>query len=330
MAKDGDNIVIKKVKKAGHGHHGGAWKVAYADFVTAMMAFFLLMWLLNATEAEQLAGLADYFAPTVGVSGEMGIGFRGGKAAISDGIGADINTNKGIVFGGVPTGPIVKVTEQVEVVTEITDDEKVVILTGTTESSEQNAAEEEAQAFSEAMYQLEDYIKGIDSESGLEEMIDVRQTIEGLEIQIKDSRKASMFVGDTAEIAAFLKPALDKIALVVKSLPNYVSIIGHATQVPVSENLDYSNWELSTERAHAIRRYLVDEEVQLDRMHQMVGKADNELLRKRQPHHPSNNRIQIILLKGSLLPHHKQVAPEGVFLDPESEQADELLGEDVN
>ena len=90
-------IIIKKIKKGGHGHHGGAWKVAYADFVTAMMAFFLLMWLLNATSEEQKLGISDYFAPTVGLKDSMGIGFQGGQANVDNGTAKSDKTRPGII-----------------------------------------------------------------------------------------------------------------------------------------------------------------------------------------------------------------------------------------
>src|SRR5215213_9070956 len=105
-------IVIKKVKKGGHGgHHGGAWKVAYADFVTAMMAFFLLLWLLTATPVENLKGLADYFSPTVGMQGKLGIGFKGGRAPDTEGVSTGDWASKGLIFGAPPSGPIVKFPE---------------------------------------------------------------------------------------------------------------------------------------------------------------------------------------------------------------------------
>src|SRR5689334_9406856 len=104
-------IIIKKIKKGGHGHHGGAWKVAYADFVTAMMAFFLLLWLLQSTPVEQLAGLADYFSPTLGLTGKMGIGFAGGKAPNTEGWSTGDWASLGLIFGAPPSGPIIKLPD---------------------------------------------------------------------------------------------------------------------------------------------------------------------------------------------------------------------------
>src|SRR4051812_34599760 len=109
MSKPGSKIIIvKKIKKGGHGHHGGAWKVAYADFVTAMMSFFLLLWLLTATPVENLKGLADYFSPTMGMQGKLGIGFSGGRSPDSEGQSQGNWASMGLIFGSPPSGPIIK------------------------------------------------------------------------------------------------------------------------------------------------------------------------------------------------------------------------------
>src|SRR5471032_1156415 len=101
------SIIIKKVKKGGHGgHHGGAWKVAYADFVTAMMAFFLLLWLLQATTQSQKEGIAEYFTPTTGVRGAAGIGFKGGKTRTPEGVKANESSPPSILVGRMPQGSI--------------------------------------------------------------------------------------------------------------------------------------------------------------------------------------------------------------------------------
>ena len=100
-----DQIIIKKIKKGGHGHHGGAWKVAYADFVTAMMAFFLLMWLLASTSEEQRLGIAEYFTPTYGLKDQKGVGTEGGRSPSIEGQSNTNLTDPGIVVGRVPQGP---------------------------------------------------------------------------------------------------------------------------------------------------------------------------------------------------------------------------------
>ncbi len=321
MADAGQTIIIKKIKKGGHGHHGGAWKVAYADFVTAMMAFFLLMWLLNATEAENLAGLADYFAPTVGVQGEMGIGFRGGKSALSKGIGADKNTNRGIVFGGMPSGPIMKVTEKFELVTDQAETEKILINTGGKEDAETDADEASYQEMAEA---VESFINESVEESEIQSSVTVTVTPEGVEVQINDTQHDSMFKKNSAILEPRITKVLSKLAEIIKHMPNYLSITGHTSSTPIVGKANYGNWELSADRANSTRRFLVASGVQSEQIARVVGRADNSPFDTRHPELPINNRITIVLLRQSLLPSHKQSAPAGVFLDPTSRDAKTL------
>src|ERR1700753_4017702 len=106
------SIIIKKIKKGGNGHHGGAWKVAYADFVTAMMAFFLLLWLLQATAQSQKEGIAEYFTPTVGIRDAAGIGFKGGKTSYDEGRKVAEKSPPGIIVGRMPSGPTAQKQER--------------------------------------------------------------------------------------------------------------------------------------------------------------------------------------------------------------------------
>lgn len=324
-----DSVIIKKViKKGGGGHHGGAWKVAYADFVTAMMAFFLLLWLLNATEAEQLAGLADYFAPTVGVKDQMGIGFRGGKAALSKGIGADRSTNRGIVFGGVPTGPIVKVTEKFELETEETDAEKFILLVGASSSEPAEEPDKEDESLSAAADSLQSYING--ESDNYEDTVSVKYTVRGLEIRIKDVNKRSMFEGNTAELKKNVKRSLKKLTEVLQRLPNAISISGFTSSHPfVDENRrNYTNWELSVDRANAARRFMIENGLWAEQVVEVVGRSDNDPLNPREPFDSENNRIAILLLKESIIPAHKRAAPEKVIIDADNDSIKELLDDD--
>ncbi len=307
-----DSIVIKKIKKGGHGHHGGAWKVAYADFVTAMMAFFLLMWLLNATEAEQLAGLADYFAPTVGVKDAMGIGFRGGKSALSEGIGADINTNKGIVFGGVPTGPLLQPNQEIKQRTDEAQEEKVHIdISPNAEVQQDPVAEtKEDRELKQMTSAIESAMDGLLQSKALKDNIDFRVTPEGIQIDIKNSEKTSMFVKDTEELAENTKLLLERLAAIIAKLPNYISVTGHASSITIRGRANYTSWELSSDRANSARRFLTESGVIEERFIRVVGKADNEPLNRTFPAATENNRITILLLRDGALPQHKQSAPE--------------------
>jgi len=321
---DDSTIIIKKIKKGGGGHHGGAWKVAYADFVTAMMAFFLLLWLLNATEAEQLAGLADYFAPTIGVKDNMGIGFRGGKAALSRGIGADRSTNRGIVFGGVPTGPIVKVTEKFEVVTNQDDAEKIILMIGENSDSEK---EMDKKTYSEVAQALENFINESSSESE-QQNFTVEETSRGLEIKIKGTENKKMFVKGTSELTDNLKKALAKLSNLLVKLPNAISITGHTSSIPYRDkkNVDsFSNWRISVDRANNTRHFLVSAGVWHEQFSEIIGKSDNDPINYKNPSSEENDRISILLLKESVLPEHKKSAPKSVLIDPDSGDAKEIF-----
>lgn len=313
-----ENIVIKKViKKGGGGHHGGAWKVAYADFVTAMMAFFLLMWLLNATEAENLAGLADYFAPTVGVKDEMGIGFRGGKGALSEGIGADRNTNKGIVFGGVPTGPITKVTKKLEERTDIADQEQIKIIIDSTKSndSEQSGTDSASERqMDEVEATMNSFAQNIYKKRMEDGSLEIRRTPDGLAIEIRDLNRDSMFNGDTAEMKQSFKDAIYELAKVLRNIPNSLAIIGNTSSKQIkSKEKNYTKWELSADRANATRRYLEKNGVQKEQFSRVEGRADNTPYDRRRPEAASNNRISIIILKKADTPTHKKSIPDNIF-----------------
>ena len=322
MSDQNQTIIIKKIKKGGGGHH--------ADFVTAMMAFFLLMWLLNATEAENLAGLADYFAPTVGVKDEMGIGFRGGKSALSEGIGADRNTNKGVVFGGVPTGPITKVTERIEERTEEVDQEQIkIILDQTPKKEDSNTdakgtdaggeADEEFSEIEQAMNRVvNDTIKDKRLEDG---SIEVRRVPEGLALEIKDVNGNSMFVEHTAEMLDPLKDALVQLAKVLRSIPNNLAVVGHTSSAPVQgQKTGYGKWNLSSDRANQTRLFLEKNAVPKEQFSRIEGRSDNTPYDRRRPESPVNNRINIIMLKNKDTPNHKKSSPDSLFLNLKGSQ----------
>jgi len=363
MSKD-TGIVIKKIKKvSGGGHHGGAWKVAYADFVTAMMAFFLLLWLLNATEAENLAGLADYFAPTVGIKDALGVGFRGGKAALSEGIGADKNTNKGIVSGGVPTGPITKVIEKIEERTDEEDSkEKLQVLIDNTKTSDQTEAQDEqarpqevggpgqssgdgdekndAAKAAAAAKQAETEQQEQKLQKAVNTMVDdmakdkrieegsvaIKRTPEGVMIEIKDVSGNSMFENNSPLMKDRLKEALIQLTKILKNIPNNLAVVGHTSSVPVqSKDPNYTKWELSSDRANATRVFLEKNGVQAEQFSRIEGRADNVPYDTRKPESPVNNRINIIILKQSDTPGHKKSAPESLFINMKDKKTTDFI-----
>ncbi|MEQ8249252.1 MAG: flagellar motor protein MotB [Alphaproteobacteria bacterium] len=280
-------IINKKVKKGGdHGHHGGAWKVAYADFVTAMMAFFLLLWLLSTTTVEQRSGIADYFTPTTSLrSGESGAGGILGGQTLSDS-GAKIGE------GGTPS-----------VVVELTPP-------GSRDAKEKDieelAAKREQESFEDALQALNKAITDSPELSDLKDNIQVDMTSEGMRIQIVDREGGALFRAGSADMNARTRDLIGQIAKVVAALPNDISISGHTDSNPFSRG-DYSNWELSSDRANASRRQLVSSGIDPTRIVQVVGKADQEPLVEEDPFLPENRRVSIVLRRTSA------VLPPGLF-----------------
>ena len=287
-------IIIKKIKKSSHGHHGGAWKVAYADFVTAMMSFFLLLWLLAATPVEKLKGLADYFSPTLGVKGRLGIGFFGGQAPDSEGFSRSNWASVGLVFGAPPSGPIIKLTDR------------------------DNKTDEDSQKI-ELNKVAEDVKKDLASDGKLSEYQDsllIEQTPDGLKINVTDTDSHPMFKAGSAELQDYAKEILTKIAGIIKFLPNYLQVVGHTSTVNNSNDENYTNWELSAARANAARRYLIQQNVESIQFARIQAVSDQEPLDHEHPESAKNNRITVTLLRKTKVAHNRQAAPEEIIMEP--------------
>lgn len=271
-------IIIKKIKKGGHGHHGGAWKVAYADFVTAMMAFFLLLWLLSSSSKSKLQGIAEYFTPTVGLKDGKGIGFKGGISQSVDGTEKSNKSQPGVITGAAPAGPIA----------------------GNPENQSPVDGDQEDKLFKQGATEIEQALNSEQSLQPFRDQIVVQQTPEGLRIDISDSEKYPMFEGASATMTENGRIVLDRMAKVIQRIPNYMAITGH-TDASVSESgrSDYTNWELSADRANAARRFLLKSGIDPQQPKRAVGMADKELLVPSDPRSPRNRRISIIMLRGS-------------------------------
>lgn len=294
MAPPGTTIIIKKIKKGGHSHHGGAWKVAYADFVTAMMSFFLLLWLLTATPVENLKGLADYFSPTLGVQGKLGIGYAGGRAPDSEGMSQGNWASMGLVFGAPPSGPIIKFPDKDNKIEE--ENNKVNF-----QKMHENATQELKESKDLADYQ---------------DSILIEQTPEGLKINIVDTENRPMFKEGSAELEEPAKRILAKIATMVKEIPNYIQIAGSTSSVVYSADGNYTNWELSADRANAARRYLLKVGVETAQIVRILALADQDLLDMEHPEAVKNSRVVITLLRKSMLAYNRQPAPEEIIMGP--------------
>ena len=289
-AADERPILIKKVKKGhGHGHHGGAWKVAYADFVTAMMAFFLLLWLLSTSSEEQLTGLADYFSPTaLSDSSHSGAGgVLGGRSLSEEGAAISELSPMGVTVSlASPEEETDEPEEEVEAEDGEVSDEQLT----------KEIEERERERFDKAEAELR---QAIEATPGLEQLngnLLIDETDEGLRIQIVDKKGAAMFKSGSAEPAPQTLKLLELVAAAIRRLPNQIVISGHTDATPFKGRDDYSNWELSTDRANASRRVLINNELPAERIEEVSGKAATELLLPEDPASPQNRRVAIIVL----------------------------------
>ena len=286
-ASDQPIIVIKRIKKGGGGgHHGGAWKVAYADFVTAMMAFFLLMWLINTTSPEQKRGIADYFAPaSVSETTSGSGGILSGTALGED--GAKSNGSMAIVEDSAPDARHPNDGKAKEAAKAPAADEA---------ARAQQQKNEEA-AFASAAQSLRQALQDMPELAELSKNIIIDQTPEGLRIQLVDQEGRAMFNTGTAAPNDRAKLLLRAIAKVVNQLPNRISIYGHTSATPGAGGKAEGDWSLSANRADASRRILQGAGVEPDRVYQVSGKATSEPLYPDDPTLPGNRRIAIVLLR---------------------------------
>jgi len=289
---EGD-IIVKKVIKVAGGHHGGAWKVAYADFVTAMMAFFLLLWLLNVTTDEQKSGIADYFAPTtVSFSRSGSGGVMGGLSMSEEGAKSDGAAPTVVVELAKPSEPTEDSKADSEVLEDATD----------TQLQEEVAAREQT-AFDDAQQLLEATIKSSEDFADISDQVRIEMTKEGMRIQIVDQDGGSMFGPGNDKMSEKTQKVLAEIAKVINKLPNDISITGHTDAGRFERADGYSNWELSADRANTSRRVLTSAGVQPERMSRVIGRADQDPLTPEDPFLPENRRISILLLRqASVLP----------------------------
>ena len=288
----GDNaVVIKRIKKGGHaGHHGGAWKVAYADFVTAMMAFFLLMWLINTTSPEQKRGIADYFAPaSVSQTTSGAGGILGGTALGKQGAKADGSMS--IIENLAPEAP-----------QNVKDSGQSSNKQGSsTEQAADKAMREQQQAKEEAALQqaaasLRQSLQSMPELAELSKQIIVEVTPEGLRIQLVDQEGRSMFDQSSTKPNPRAQVLLRAVGKIVNQLPNRITISGHTSMGSDGKTAD-TDWGLSQGRANEARKILQATGVNTDRIAAVNGKANAEPLYPDDPMLAGNRRIAIVLLR---------------------------------
>lgn len=283
MAASDAPIVIKKVKKSVEGgHHGGQWKVAYADFVTAMMAFFLLMWLINTTSPEQKRGIADYFAPASVSQTTSGSGGILGGASLSSS-GSNASGSKDLIQQLAPDAP-----PNVDQAGQ-SQSQSHQATQGSETKADDAALTSAAQSLRQAMQDMPELAE-------LSKQIIVDQTPEGLRVQLVDQEGRSMFNEGSAVPNDRAKVLLAAVARVVRQLPNRITIAGHTSATPGGAPQP-GDWGLSSARADAARQLLQGNGVAADRIYQVAGKAASDPLYPDDPMLPGNRRITITLLR---------------------------------
>lgn len=268
--------IIKKIKKH-HPHHGGSWKIAFADFVTAMMAFFLLMWLIASLNKAQKAAVADYFKQPIKVAIMGGENFGNRDINVKGG-GADVEESQG------------QVSATVKPVQEKAKDKEI---------SEEEASKVEAKKLEELKSEINLSIEKDPSLAGLKKQIRMDIVQDGLRIQLIDNQKRPMFDVGSDKVNPGFETILTNIAKLVNSVPNKITIQGHTDANPYHnpQELDYTNWELSSQRANAARRALIKAGMIEEKVMTVTGFSSTMLLDTNNPLNPENRRISIIVMK---------------------------------
>ena len=307
MAKAERPIVVRRVtEEAGHAHHGGAWKVAYADFVTAMMAFFLMLWLISSANQTTLRGLAEYFSDSA-----MNKGKPGGIGGVLDGITINPEVSISVPqspFNMQPTLPFRR-DQQPE-----TDSQDLSFASGSGEDvgADDPQAQHERQKVHEAAEVTQALREALRSQADLRAFagnLQVLRTPEGVRIQILDQDGSSMFPTGSDEMYPPAKKLLETVAKAVATVPGRISIRGHTDALQFAPGAAYDNWSLSADRANATRRVMLEAGLDAKRLAEIVGRGDAEPFIAENPADPRNRRISIVLLDESAAPPAKGGAP---------------------
>ncbi|TNF54555.1 MAG: motility protein MotB [Burkholderiales bacterium] len=292
-------IIIKRVKKGGHAAHGGAWKIAYADFVTAMMAFFLLMWLLGSTAKGELEGIASYFSNPVKVS-LMGGDGTGNSDSILPGGGRDLSRSAGQVDAG--------------------DAERAAKLMGA-QMARAEQARRDAARIDALQLKIQQLIANNPQLTEFGSQIRLDKTQDGLYIQIVDAQNRPMFDTGSALVKPYMRDILQAIGAALGDVENRIALAGHTDAMPYGNGQrGYSNWELSADRANASRRELVAGGLPDDKLLRVEGLASSRLLHPEQPNDPTNRRISIVVLTQEA---EQRLLPSGAAM-PALQNADDL------
>jgi chemotaxis protein MotB len=247
--------------------------VAYADFVTAMMAFFLLLWLISVSDKATLQGVAQYFTPTESISDKAGLGFDGGADAnMEEGVGAPNAASSSLIYGSPSKGHRVDAARLPSNMSDVEKDHFISIMN----SIQQNS---ELQKYSDNLH------------------VDI--TNEGLRIQIMDSDNRPMFKPNTSELQPYMERIINVIGRMVDSQPNYISISGHTASVKSADALGIDFWGVSAQRANEVRKYMGKKLINRNQVVKILGKSDREPFDPKDPYGIKNIRVGITLLNDS-------------------------------
>lgn len=262
---DDQSIIIKRLNKCPHVAHGGAWKIAFADFMTAAMAFFLMLWILGGTNDEEMKAMAEYFRdPTV---------IEASPQVLIESKEAGRTSDAMIDMGGFKDSP-----------------------QGEGGEKDSNGKAEETQQMELMKQKLEEEIEQSASLNQLKEQLKIDVTPNGLQVQILDDRKRPMFGSGVDLPKEYAMDLLREVGKVLATANNKISIAGHTDSSGYHSNSEYTNWELSADRANAARRLLLEGGVDTQQIAQAVGMADTVPFDKENPYNPRNRRISIVVL----------------------------------
>ncbi|HEY0854039.1 MAG TPA: flagellar motor protein MotB [Devosia sp.] len=293
MARNDQPFIIKKIKKAGHAHHGGAWKIAYADFVTAMMAFFLLLWLISMTTPEQKQGLADYFAPpNISPSTSGAGGVMGGTAL--DSTGEKMAGSSSDTARAVTASPDNQTGQEEAAIGGRAG--KACSDLDASESSRTDLAASEDQVFHSAAASIRQAWQAMPDITEIADSLVVEETKEGLNIQLIDQEGRPMFPEGSKYPFEATRKAIAAVAPILQQLPNQISISGHTAAGSNYDNPRYGAWELSSDRANVTRGILSEFGLKDDRIDAVTGKATAEPFFPNDPYLAANERIKITVL----------------------------------
>ena len=268
-------IIVKRIKRVAGGHHGGSWKIAYADFVTAMMAFFLLMWLLGSTTKGELQGIADYFRTPLKVALQGGSG-SGDSSSVIMGGGTDLTRSVGQVQKS-----------------DKPDGKRTINL----RAAEAEIERQETVRLLELKSKLDAAIEANAALKPFKNQLRVDITSDGLRVQIVDEQNRPMFDSGSAVLKEYTREILREMGKLMNDVPNRISLSGHTDAKPYAlGERGYSNWELSADRANASRRELISGGIEEKKIIRVVGLGPAVMLDKAEPLNPINRRISIIVL----------------------------------